>query len=113
MHEFSLAVNVLEIVEEAMKNHNASRVTEVVLDIGALAGVEIEAFSTAIDQIKHGTILEESNIVLNIIEATAVCRQCQYQFSPIQKFDLCPNCKNFNIEITSGKELTVRTIVAE
>ena len=41
MHEFSLAQNIIEIVEETMKKNDLSKVSEVVLEIGTISGVEI------------------------------------------------------------------------
>lgn len=113
MHEFSLAHNILEIVEENVAKHKASKVTELTLDIGSLAGVELLALQTAIEAIKNKTVLEAAQVNFNIITATAVCLSCNKSFEPIEIFTTCPNCQSNNIQIITGKELIVRSIIAE
>jgi hydrogenase nickel incorporation protein HypA/HybF len=113
MHELSLACNILEITEEAVKANNAKIVIELVLDIGVFAGVEINALETAINSIKPKTILEKSKISINIIEGKAVCRHCHCEFIPEDILSPCPECAKYGLEIIAGGELKVRTIIAE
>jgi hydrogenase nickel incorporation protein HypA/HybF len=113
MHEFSLACNILEIVEENVNKHKASRVTELTLDIGSLAGVELQALQTAIEIIQAKTILGGARINYNIISAVGVCPHCNLNFEPADSFSPCPQCNNFGIQIVSGKELIVKSIIVE
>jgi hydrogenase nickel incorporation protein HypA/HybF len=113
MHELSLAQNIFEIVEEAVKANNASSVAQLVLDIGSLSGVEIYALETAIDSLKPGTILEKAELIINIIQAKVICLNCNQQFSPTDIVSPCPKCTDFNIKIIEGKELKIRSITAE
>jgi hydrogenase nickel incorporation protein HypA/HybF len=113
MHEFSLALNILEITEEAVKANHVTIVNELVLDVGVFSGVEISALESALDSIKQGTILEKSKISINIIPGIAICNHCKQQFAPEDTYSACPNCNNFGMEIKAGSELKVRTIVAE
>lgn len=113
MHEFSMAQNVLEIVEENVAKHHATIVNELTLDIGSMAGIEIEALKTAMEVVQQDTILQNAVIHYHIIKAIAICKSCKSNFEPFEIFDACPNCKQFGIEIISGKELVVKSIVAE
>lgn len=113
MHEFSLACNILEIVEENVTKQKASRVTELTLEIGSLAGVELQALQTAMETIQEKTLLDGSKINYIIISAKAVCPHCNFSFQPAEIFSPCPLCNNFGIQILSGKELLVKSMVVE
>lgn len=113
MHEFSLACNILEIAEENVARQKASRVTELTLEIGSLAGVELQALKTAMETIQEKTILDGSMINYIIISAKAVCPLCNFSFNPAESFSPCPQCNNFGIQIISGKELIVKSMIVE
>lgn len=113
MHEFSLAQNILEIVEENIKKNNVSFVSEIVLEIGTLSGVEISALDMALQSLQEGSIIEKALIRKVIIQAVARCTECRHEFEPEDFYTACPNCESFSHEILKGKELRVKTIIAE
>jgi hydrogenase nickel incorporation protein HypA/HybF len=113
MHEFSLAKNIIEIVEEAIQKNNATIVIRIELEIGKLSGVEIPALETALDCLRAGSIVNNATIVLNAVEAIAVCRTCHQEYKPVDLYTPCPGCDSFGPEIISGKELIVKSIIAE
>lgn len=113
MHEFSLAQNIIEIVEENARQNHAERVTEVVLEIGTLSGVELPALDMALQSLQPGTLMEHAAIKKNIIKALARCGECHFQFVPDDYFCACPKCGSFLHEVIQGKELRVKSIVAE
>jgi hydrogenase nickel incorporation protein HypA/HybF len=113
MHEFSLVQNIIEIVEENARKNQAKRVTEVVLEIGTLSGVEMSALDMAIESLGPGTIMDGAEIKKEIVEALAVCSQCGKEYSPDDYFSLCPKCGSYGAKIIKGKELRVKSITAE
>jgi hydrogenase nickel incorporation protein HypA/HybF len=113
MHEFSLAQNIIEIAEETLRSNNASRITEIVLEIGTLSGVETDAMDMALESLKPGSVLEGATLIRNTILAIARCKRCQHEFLPDDYYTACPHCGSFCPEIISGKELRVKSITAE
>ncbi|MGD2034118.1 MAG: hydrogenase maturation nickel metallochaperone HypA [Bacteroidales bacterium] len=113
MHEFSLAQNIIEIVDESLKKNGVRKATEIELEIGTLSGVEIPALEMAFESLKADSSVEQATIKLNIIKAKAVCRTCGKEFYPEDLFSPCPKCSAYGPEIVSGKELLVKSIVAE
>jgi hydrogenase nickel incorporation protein HypA/HybF len=113
MHEFSLAQNIIEIVEETIRKNNAGTVNEVVLEIGTLSGVEIPALDMALDSLQSGSVIEEAKIIKLIVKASARCLSCEYEFQPEDFFSPCPKCGNYGFTILKGKELRVKSITAE
>ncbi|MEJ2596322.1 MAG: hydrogenase maturation nickel metallochaperone HypA [bacterium] len=113
MHEFSIAVNIVEIAEAEAVKAGADRITELVLDIGTLSGIEYDALDTAMEMAVHETMLEKSRIVVNRIRATAICKECRTEFELEQLYDACPACQSPFHEIQSGQELRIKSLVVD
>ena len=113
MHEFSLAQNILEIVEETIAKNKAGKVSIIELEIGTLSGVEIPALDMALESLQPGSILEGAEIVKQIIKGMAKCSTCHHEFEPDDYFSACPACGAFGADIIRGKELRVKSITAE
>ena len=113
MHEFTLARNIIEIVAETAEKNHADRVSEVLLEIGALSGVEIQALDMALECLRSGTIIQETEIKKDIIEAVAVCNRCGCEYRPTDYLSICPECKTSDVKIIRGKELRVKSITTE
>lgn len=113
MHEFSLAQNIIEIVEESITKNKVSKVSCVELEIGTLSGVELMALDMAIESLKPGSVIENAEIVKKIISGKAKCLNCQHEFEPEDYFVVCPSCGNLGAEIIKGKEFRVKSITAE
>lgn len=54
MHERSLAEGILQMCENAAAREGCRRVTEVRVEIGALAGIEVEALSFCLEVVLKG-----------------------------------------------------------
>lgn len=113
MHEFSIALSIIEIAEKEATKQDAQIVSEMVLDIGTMAGIEFHALDFAMQSAVKGTMLENSIITVNKIPAKARCNHCKLEFDIESSFDPCPECGSFYHEILTGKELKVRSLVLE
>jgi hydrogenase nickel incorporation protein HypA/HybF len=113
MHEFSLAQNIVEIVTETALNAGKNRVSQVILEIGEISGVEEDALITALESLKTGTIMSKANVLIQNIKGIAECGECHTCFDIHDLYSLCPNCSSYAKEIVSGKEFNVKSIEAE
>ena len=113
MHEFSLAQNIIEIVDESLKKNGAAKASEINLEVGILSGVEIPALEMALESLKPNSVIEDAEIKLIITKAMDICRQCKHEYFPEELFSPCPKCSTYNPDIIAGKELLVKSIVAE
>lgn len=113
MHEFSLATNIIEIVEDSVTKAAKGRVTSITLQIGELTGVENTALITALESLMNTEMLEGAKIVLKAISGCALCLECQTEYHLKNVFNVCPKCKSYMKEILHGKEFTVLSIDAE
>ena len=111
MHELSIIQNIIEIAEEtAARQPPPAKLDAIVLQIGELAGVEIDTLEFLWTAAVDGTVLQHANCTIQRVPAEALCADCQTRF-PIQKrHDPCPNCGSHWLDISGGEELRVRTI---
>jgi hydrogenase nickel incorporation protein HypA/HybF len=113
MHEFSIAMNIVEIAEAEAAKANSNEVKELVLDVGTLSGIEFYALDAALEMAVKNTILEQAEITVNKIKAKAKCTECSSKFDINHVFDPCPKCGSLYHEVISGKELQVRSLVID
>ena len=113
MHELSIAQNIIEIVAEYAEKMNAHRVTEVLIDVGAVSGVIPETLEFAWDLSVKNTIAEGAILKINFIEPKAVCLDCKKEFKLDDIFTICTYCNSTNYDIVLGKELKVKSIKIE
>jgi hydrogenase nickel incorporation protein HypA/HybF len=110
MHELSIAQNIIEIVTDFAKRNNAERVTEIVLDIGAVSGVIPENLEFAWEISSKGSVGEGSRLTINFIEAKAICLECKKEFKLEDIYSICEHCGSIRYDIINGKELKVKSI---
>jgi hydrogenase nickel incorporation protein HypA/HybF len=113
MHEFSLVLNIIDIVTEYALKENAKEVMEVEIEVGELSGVVYDALEFAIQAAVKGTLMEHSSVHIALIKGLARCTECLHEYETDSLFKPCPECKNCAPDIVRGKELRVKSIVIE
>ena len=113
MHELSIAMNILEIVDEEVKKAEASVVRELELDIGQLSGVVIEALEFALTEAVKDSVLEKARIIIHEVPATVKCNECHHEFAVEDLYTPCPSCRSFDTKIIKGGELRVRSLLVD
>lgn len=111
MHELSIALGIVDLAEEKAREHGVNSINELVLEIGYLAGVEIDALNVALGSAIKGTMLEYADIVKIYTKGEGYCNDCDTFFKQDTRFSPCPNCGSYLVKITRGKELRVKSIV--
>ena len=107
MHELSLAGGILKLVEDAAKRDGFTRVSQLRLEAGALAGVEVRALRFALDTMAPGTCLAGARIEIDEPPGTAWCMRCAQAVEIASRIDPCPRCGGHQIQPTGGTELRV------
>jgi hydrogenase nickel incorporation protein HypA/HybF len=113
MHEMSLAEGILQIVEETATQQGFKRVKEVRLEIGALAGVEVEALSFCMDVVLRGSIAEGARVELEQIAGQGYCLGCGETVTIQALYDACPMCGSYQVQATGGTEMRVKDLLVE
>ena len=113
MHEMSLCEGILGIIEEHAQNQGFKKVNALWLEIGAFAGVEIEALRFSFEVITKNTIAEQVRLHIIDIPGTAWCMQCSKTVAIKRRFDACPHCGGYQLQITGGEEMRVKELEVE
>ncbi len=113
MHELSLCESVLQILEENAKSQGFERVKTVWLEIGGLSGAEPEAMRFCFDAVTRDTLADHAR--LEIIEAPgqAWCMQCAKTVQVRRRFDQCPDCGSYQLQVTGGEEMRIKELEVE
>jgi hydrogenase nickel incorporation protein HypA/HybF len=113
MHEMSLCEGVIQVVEESARQQGFQRVNTVWLEIGALSGVEIEAMRFSFDAIKRGTLADAARLEIIETPGQAWCLPCAKNVTIGQRFDACPDCGSYQLQVTGGEELRIKELEVE
>lgn len=113
MHEMSLAEGVLQILETESAKQGFSQVKTIWLEIGALAGVEVSALEFAFDVIRRGTLAGNAQLVIIHLPAQAWCLSCGQIVEIRQRYDACPICGGYQLQVSSGDEMRIKELEVE
>lgn len=113
MHEMALCEGVVEIIQEEARRQNFSRVRAVCLEIGVLSQVEPEAMRFCFDAVSRGTIAEQARFEVVGVAGAAWCMRCSTTVAITQRFDPCPECGGYRLQVTAGDGLRVRDLEVE
>jgi len=113
MHEMSLCEGILQVLETESIKQGFSRVKNVWLEIGDLSGVEPDAMLFSFDAVTRTTLAEGAKLNIINIPGMAWCLQCAENVSVKQRFDECPNCGSYQLEVTSGDEMKIKELEVE
>ncbi len=110
MHEMSICEGIVQLLEEQAVLQNFSQVEKLRLEIGPMSGVEIEALCFCFDAVSKGTLAE--NAALEIIRTIgrAWCMKCAATVVVTKRFDACPDCGSYQLQITGGDEMRVKDL---
>jgi len=110
MHELSLCEGVLQLIEEQALEQKFSKVNTVWLEIGALAGVETEAMRFSFDAVANGSVADGAALKIIDIPGQAICPTCKNRIQICARFDVCPDCGHYPLEIIAGEELRIKEL---
>jgi len=110
MHEMSLAEGVLQLIEDAARAQSFSRVTTVWLEIGQLAGVEIEAMKFCFDAVTRDSIAAGAQLEIFATPGSGWCMQCSESVPLAEVYGACPKCGGYQVTVTGGTEMRVKEL---
>jgi hydrogenase nickel incorporation protein HypA/HybF len=112
MHEVAIMEAALAMVQRHADENHARRVNRVLLRIGALAGVEIDALRFAFDVVSHGTAAEGAVFEIEQVPVAVYCQGCHREFAGETDGFIftCPTCGDLCGEIRRGREIELSRI---
>jgi hydrogenase nickel incorporation protein HypA/HybF len=108
MHELSIALSMIEQIEEETAKRGAGTVETIFVRIGVLSGVDTQALRFAYELAREGTQLADSRLEIETVPLLVYCPQCAATHAPDPWRIACPRCVTPAQEILQGRELEVR-----
>jgi hydrogenase nickel incorporation protein HypA/HybF len=113
MHELSIAMSLVDVVEEEAERQGG-RVVAVHLKLGPLSGVVREALESAYAMAREGTPLAQAELLIEEVPLVVHCDVCAADREPPSVQQLCcPTCGAPTSKIVSGRELEVCALEIE
>lgn len=113
MHEMSLAEGIRSIVEDAAGSQGFGKVKTVVVEIGRLSTVEVDALRFCFEAVMHGSVAEGAALEVIDVPGSGWCMQCSETVPVEQRYDPCPRCGSYQVQPTGGTEMRVRELEVE
>ncbi len=113
MHEMSIALSMIKLAEQSALEARGSKILQIDLEIGELAGVLTDALAFSMDVVVQGTLADTAKINIHTVQGAARCTSCGKTFHLAQLWAVCPHCESLRYEILAGKELKIKTIDIE
>ena len=110
MHELSITQGILSIALEKANAAHASRISRINLVIGELSGIADECVQFYFDFLSKDTIAAEATLSFQQPAIQLRCRNCAAVFSPANSDWTCPDCRQQQVEIISGRECYVDSL---
>lgn len=111
MHELSIALSILDIVEEEVERRGNVRVEAIHLKLGPLAGVVKEALLSSFELATEQTGFADCSLVIEEIPISIRCSQCNAE-RPVRSIQslYCVDCGAPATDIVHGRELQVSAL---
>ncbi|MCA0407297.1 MAG: hydrogenase maturation nickel metallochaperone HypA [Proteobacteria bacterium] len=110
MHELSICQSLIESIEDAAREHAFSKVSRVTLEIGAFAGVEIEALKFSFDVAGRDTLCEGASLVIHAMPGMGYCFECSSAVEIEDRLSPCPKCGSAKVQATGGDQLKIKDL---
>lgn len=105
MHELALIEGVVDYVIERIDE----RVVRVTLEVGELAGVDVDALQFCFGACTEDTLLAGAELAIERIAGRARCRRCGREEAARSLFAAC-TCGSFDRELVTGSELRLKHV---
>ncbi len=106
MHELSVALGLLEGIEETASRDGIARVLAVHVRVGALSGIAPDALRFSWELATAGTVAADSALRIEDVPLAVFCDRCHEEREPRAAGGLvCPDCGIVCPTIVRGREL--------
>jgi hydrogenase nickel incorporation protein HypA/HybF len=108
MHELSIAMSILDLVEEEMQRRGEAKIFSIHLKLGPLSGVVKEALLSAFELAREGTEMSDCRLIIEDAPLVAFCPLCGINRQiPSPQYLCCPVCDTPAPDVVSGREMDV------
>lgn len=113
MHEMSLCESILQTLEQQAQVQNYRKVKVVWLEIGDLAGVEVEALRFSFGVVMQGSLAEQASLEVITVPGRAWCAACATEVLVQHRYDACPVCDDYRLQLLDGEQMRIKELEVE
>ena len=108
MHELSIAMSLLEVVEEQSQQRGGAHISAVHVRVGPLSGVIAQALNSAFELARESTEFKDCRLVIEETPVTVHCPTCKSD-QPVESVQQmsCAVCGTATADLATGRELEV------
>ncbi|SCY76242.1 hydrogenase maturation nickel metallochaperone HypA/HybF [Alkaliphilus peptidifermentans] len=112
MHELGVVIEVVKTVEEFSKKNGLTKIDTLVLQIGELSSMIPKYIEACYPAAVDGTLLQETQLKIEIIPGNAICQKCQKVFNLLENSNKCSSCGSEDWVLLCGKEFMIKEVIA-
>ena len=110
MHELALCQSVLDVMREQASIYHFERVTTVRLEIGALSCVSRDAIEFCFAAVTRDTLADCARLEVIDVLGQAWCLDCETAMAIRERYDACPRCGGYQLQILQGEEMRIKDL---
>lgn len=111
MHEIGVLFEIVKTVEKYALENEVESIQTLILQVGELSSMIPSYLKNLYPAAVDGSILEGSELEIEVLTANGMCRDCNKVFSVVSNKGSCPICNTKNWELLSGKEFYIKEII--
>ncbi|HPF69891.1 MAG TPA: hydrogenase maturation nickel metallochaperone HypA [Candidatus Krumholzibacteria bacterium] len=104
----SIACSIVDIAVDQARAAGAARINTVEVEVGGLAGIEVESLRFCWDAARTG-LAAGAELIIHAIPGRGFCPRCERETDVDFVVALCPACEG-GLRIVQGRELRVRCL---
>ncbi len=113
MHEMSIAVALLDQLEQLAAEHGGTRIEAFTVTAGEMRCIVPEALQIAFETIAENSTAQGAVMTLQIEAVLAQCRRCGHHFSPRPQDFQCPRCNQADVDFIQGNDIVISSMTIE
>jgi hydrogenase nickel incorporation protein HypA/HybF len=113
MHEYGIAQALVSQVGDIARQHDASTVRHVVVQVGKLRAVVPEVLQWGFEVAAAGSVAAGAQLEIEEIDIRIRCRACGTEHILPDPFFVCPDCGSLDVEQVAGAELILKSLEIE
>lgn len=112
MHELSILIEVVRVVEEQAKKQEVEKISAIVLQVGELSAVVPQFMQEYFPNVIDGNpLFEDAVLEIETVPAIAKCRECAEEFNVVENEGWCPKCRSYDKDLLCGGDLMIKEIL--
>ena len=112
MHELGLCDSLLKMVREIAQEEELTEIIRITVEVGTLSGVVPAYMQDCWTAVTDGTELADTEFVVEELQGTARCLDCGAEFPSDVNHLSCPACGGAKLTPLTGRDLTLKEILA-